>query len=179
MKYDLENLKIIHYPDPRLRQRCESVTEFDQDLATLAEHMIQFMETDRGVGLAAAQVGISVRMFVMSMTGEKKDAEVFVNPVIHDRSGSAELEEGCLSLPNINVNIRRAKHCRIEARNLRGEKFERQADDLECRVWQHEIDHLDGVLLIDRMGPSDRIATRKTLKILEDSFAQHTNSTCG
>ncbi len=171
VKRDRDELRIIHYPDPRLRQRCQPATQFDERLAALAEQMVQLMEADRGVGLAAPQVGVLLRMFVMSMAGEKEDARVFVNPVIRDRRGSAEAEEGCLSLPNIHVNVRRAKSCRIEAQDLQGRPLELEGEDLECRVWQHETDHLDGVLLIDRMGPGDRIATRKTLKSLEESFA--------
>lgn len=170
MKQDLDRLAVIHYPDPRLRQQCEPVTQFDDDLAAMAKRMVQLMETGRGVGLAAPQVGVLRRMFVMSVTGEKQDAQVYVNPVIRDREGSVELEEGCLSLPGINVKIRRAKRCRLAAQDLQGSPIELEGEDLECRVWQHETDHLDGVLIIDRMGPSDRIATRQTLKSLEENL---------
>jgi peptide deformylase len=171
MKYDLEKLSVIHYPDPRLRKTCEPITEFDDDLAALVDRMLELMGTGRGVGLAAPQVGLLLRMFVANVTGEDGDSQVFVNPVIRDRAGNVEAEEGCLSLPGIDVNVRRARQCRIEAQDLRGDPVEIEGEDLICRVWQHETDHLDGVLIIDRMGPSDRIATRNVLRSLEEGYA--------
>ena len=122
-------------------------------------------------GLAASQVGMLWRIFVMNATGEEKDNLVFVNPVLSQQDGLAEAEEGCLSLPGINVSVRRARRCRIDAQDLKGNPITFEDDDLLCRCWQHEVDHLNGVLLIDRMGPTDRIATRKTLKGLEEGYA--------
>ena len=168
--YDLDRLSIIHYPDPRLREVCQEVTEFDGKLAGLAAKMAELRRADKGVGLAAAQVGVPLRMFVMNLTGEEKDELVFVNPVIRDAQGTKENEEGCLSLPNIHVQVRRSARCRITAQDLKGKPIELEGDELLCRVWQHEIDHLNGTLIIDRMGPSDRIATRKTLKEMETAY---------
>jgi peptide deformylase len=167
-----DKVSVIHYPDPRLRQVCEPVTDFNGELAELAQEMLRVMREDRGVGLAGPQVGVLKRLFVMNVTGEDKDNRVFVNPVIRDRSGSAEAEEGCLSLPGINVNVRRAKRCLIEAQDLQGNPFTEEGEDLVARCWQHETDHLDGVMIIDRMGPTDRMATRKTLKDLEAGYAE-------
>lgn len=170
MTQDLSNLRIIHYPDPRLRKKSAPVTEFDDRLAAFVERMFELMETGRGVGLAAPQVGVNTRLFVMNESGEPQDNRVLVNPVIHDPHGSAEAEEGCLSLPGINVQVRRAQRCRVKAQDLQGREFEFEAEDLLARICQHETDHLNGVMIIDRMGPSDRIATRKTLKSLEEQF---------
>jgi peptide deformylase len=167
---DLKKLAICHYPDARLRQRCRPVTEFSEKLAALAERMLDLMCAEKGIGLAAPQVGVLRRLFVMSPTGQRKDGLVFVNPVIRDREGNVEAEEGCLSLPGVNVRVRRARRCRIEAQDVHGRPFSMTGEDLLCRIWQHETDHLDGILIIDRMGPADRLAVRKTLRALEESF---------
>lgn len=164
------NVHIVHYPDPRLRKKSARVTEFDGELTALVQRMHELMETGKGVGLAAPQVGISKRLFVMNPTGEPDDKRVFVNPAIHDPHGSLEAEEGCLSLPGIDVQIRRAQRCRLTAQDLAGHPIELEIEDLMARICQHETDHLYGVLIIDRMGPSDRIATRKTLKALEEQY---------
>ena len=99
MKDGLKNLRIIHYPDPRLRRACAPVMEFDGALTALVERMLALMETGKGVGLAAPQVGVTQRLLVMNPTGEPGATQVLVNPAIHDAHGSAEAEEGCLSLP--------------------------------------------------------------------------------
>lgn len=167
---DLNNLRIIHYPDPRLREQCEPVTEFDGRLSALVERMYELMETGKGVGLAAPQVGVLKRLFVMNPTGEPGDRRVLVNPRINDMHGSVEAEEGCLSLPAINVQVRRAQRCRVSAQDVQGNPVEFEARDLLCRIVQHETDHLNGTLILDRMGPSDRIATKKTVRALEQQY---------
>jgi peptide deformylase len=108
----------------------------------------------------------------MNPTGEGKDRMVFVNPEIREREGNVEAEEGCLSLPGINVRVRRSAQCRLTAQDLQGRRFELEGKDLLARIWQHEKDHLDGILIIDRMGPTDRIATRNTLKALEEAYKE-------
>lgn len=169
VRYDLDKLTVVHYPDPRLRQRCAPVTKFGPELAALTRRMLELMAESNGVGLAAPQVGLLLRLFVMNPTGEEQDARVVINPEIHDRKGNVAAEEGCLSLPGINVNVHRARSCRLVAQDVDGNRIELEGEDLVARIWQHETDHLDGVLIIDRMGPSDRIATRKTLRQLEQS----------
>lgn len=170
MKDGFKSLRIIHYPDPRLRRACEPVTEFDGTLAALVERMLVLMETGKGVGLAAPQVGVTQRLLVMNPTLEPGATQVLVNPTIHDAHGSAEAEEGCLSLPGVTAQVRRAQRCVVTAQDLQGRPIELELEDLPARVVQHETDHLNGVLIVDRMGPSDRIATRKTLRALEDQF---------
>ncbi|MBU0640117.1 MAG: peptide deformylase [Planctomycetes bacterium] len=168
----LDQLAIICYPDPRLRKRCAPITRFDEDLVALSKRLFELMHADNGVGLAASQVGALVRMFVMNLTGKEEDARVFVNPAIHDAQGNVSSEEGCLSLPDIHVDVRRAAQCRITAQDVRGTPFTLEGEGLVCRVWQHETDHLNGTLLLDRMGPTDRIATRKIVRGLEDAFRE-------
>jgi peptide deformylase len=167
LKPKIADLRILHYPDPRLRRKAAEVKDFDASLAELAARMFELMKTAEGVGLAAPQVGVALRLFVMNATGEEKDRLVFINPVLDQLAGAAEAEEGCLSLPGINVQVKRAARARVRAFDLAGKPFTLEAGDLPARVWQHETDHLNGVLIIDRMGPADRIATRKVLKALE------------
>ncbi len=170
MKLQVEKLAIVHYPDPHLRKLCEPVTAFDGDLDAVARRMLELMHQAKGVGLAAPQVGLLRRLFVMNLTGQPKDDLVFVNPAIHDQQGTVEAEEGCLSLPGIHVQVRRAARCVITAQDVHGNPIEREGQDLLGRIWQHETDHLNGTLILDRMGPSDRIATRATLKALEAAY---------
>lgn len=165
--WDLNKLEILVYPDPRLRKRCAPVEEFNGRLAALAAKMIEMMRAARGVGLAAPQVGVLLRMFVANTTGKPDDDRVFVNPVIVEPEGAKEASEGCLSLPDVEVQVRRALRCRVRAYDLSGRPFECAGEELPARVWQHETDHLDGVLILDRMGPADKIATRKRLRELE------------
>jgi peptide deformylase len=172
MKSDLGRMRIIIYPDPRLRKACKPVEQFDKDLAALAERMIELMHEAKGVGLAAPQVGVLQRLFVCNTTGEPNDNRVFVNPTLTDLTGDVESEEGCLSIPDVTVPIRRANACVIEAQDLSGKRITFQAADLPARCWQHECDHLDGRLIIDRMSETDRIAQRRTLKQLESQFKQ-------
>ncbi len=167
----MTDLYIVHYPDPRLRKVSAPVTKFDDELAALAERMLELMRASKGVGLAAPQVGVNRRLIVVNPTGEAQDLRVYVNPAIHEPHGSVEAEEGCLSLPGINVQIRRAQTCRLTAQDLQGRPVELTLADLPARIVQHETDHLNGVLIIDRMGPTDKIATRKTLRALEQTLA--------
>jgi peptide deformylase len=165
-----EDLRIIHYPDPRLRKTSEPVTRFDADLAALAARMIELMHEERGVGLAAPQVGINLRLFVTNHTGEPGDDRVVVNPQLLDAEGSAIDEEGCLSLPKIRAEIDRATRVRLLAQDVNGQPYEQIGDEFLARVWQHEFDHLNGIMLIDRMNTVARMGVRKKLKELEDDF---------
>lgn len=161
---------IVKYPDPRLRRVCPLVTEFDDGLAALAERMLKLMREGDGVGLAAPQTGLSCRLFVCNPTGEPGDDHVFINPELVNLTGQAEAEEGCLSLPDIHVVIRRARRCGIRFQDITGKAMEMEAEGLLARIWQHETDHLDGKLIIDRMDATDRIANRKKVAQLEVDY---------
>lgn len=167
-----ENLKIIHYPDPRLRKVSEPVTTFDADLQALAARMFELMREEQGVGLAAPQVGVNVRLFVMNPTGKPEDDRVVVNPELFDAEGNAVDEEGCLSLPRIRAQIERATRLRLKAQDVTGQPFELELSDFEARVVQHEFDHLNGIMLIDRMGFTAKMGIRRRLKELEAEFAE-------
>lgn len=165
-----DRLKIISYPDPRLRKISAEVKAFDDNLAALAARMFELMRESRGVGLAAPQVGQNIRLFIVNHTGKPEDDRVYVNPFLYDAEGEEIAKEGCLSLPNIDAEVNRAKTVKIQAKSLTGEPIERTETGYEARIWQHELDHLNGILLIDRMGPTARMESRKTLKELEEKF---------
>ncbi len=168
VKPKLESMRIVNYPDPVLRKPCAPVEKFDDSLRAIAARMIELMRAAKGVGLAAPQVGVPIRLFVMNTTDDPAQDRILVNPVISEHEGSVEADEGCLSIPGISVKIRRAARCRLTAQDVFGQPISLEGGDLPARVWQHETDHLNGVLIIDKMGPTDRIATRKTLRALED-----------
>jgi peptide deformylase len=168
---NLDKLRIVYYPDPVLKEVCPEVTDFGSELRALTDRMLEVMHTGRGVGLAAPQVGLRLRLFVCNATGEPGDNMVCVNPRFTELTGAAEAEEGCLSLPGINVTMRRAARAVMQAHDADGRPFEAVGEDLLARVWQHESDHLDGHLIIDHMSPTDEIANRRAVKQLKEQYA--------
>ena len=169
MSVDPAMLGIVLYPDPVLRRRAEPVETVDDTVRAVAEKMIALMFEADGVGLAAPQVGLSWRMFVARAIDDDDDEpDVFINPKLElHRSDPIIREEGCLSLPNITADIRRPELVTITALGLDGRPFTLETEGFAARVWQHEFDHLEGVLITDRMSPIDRLATRKALKAME------------
>jgi peptide deformylase len=160
--------QIRQYPDPVLRLQGQEVQEFDDDLAQLVERMKRLMQDARGVGLAANQVGVLRRVFVIQ-EGEDDEPRALVNPAIVERSEEAEPDdEGCLSLQGVVVEVERPVSVRLEARDERGEPVELELEGLPARVAQHELDHLDGVLILDRTSDEDR---REALAILRQAVA--------
>ena len=141
--------------------------EIDPALREQAEKMAGTMYANQGVGLAAPQVGLGRRIIVINPTGEKGDERVLVNPSIVERRGDMEAVEGCLSVPGVSGTVRRSSFVRVAAYDLEGNEVEITATDFLARVLQHEIDHLDGMLLIDRMTPQSRIEAREALRALE------------
>jgi peptide deformylase len=131
------------------------------------------MYANKGLGLAANQVFLPYRIVVINPTGDPQQRdreEVLLNPVILERKGTIEGEEGCLSFPGLYQKIRRAKTISVQAYNLRGEVIDKVVSELESRLWQHEIDHLDGILFIDKMGTIARLASRNALREFEQEF---------
>lgn len=165
-----DKLPIVTYPAPGLRVRCAPVESFDEKLAALAKQMIAAMHENEGVGLAAPQVGVPLRLFVCNETGKPEDDRVFVNPVLSGHEGAATGDEGCLSIPGVTVAVRRAERCSIAAVDVQGRPISASGAGLLARCWQHEVDHLDGRLIIDRMSEADAIANRKKLRELEAKF---------
>jgi peptide deformylase len=166
-----DELKIILYPDPRLRKMSKTVKVFNADLASLAAKMLEMMREAKGVGLAAPQVGINIRLFVVNATGKPEDDRIIVNPALSEAEGEDTAEEGCLSIPDVKVDILRAKALKLEAQDVNGKPIVEVQSGYVARIWQHEFDHLNGTLLTDRMGPLARITHRRKLKELEDQWA--------
>lgn len=161
-------LPIRIYPDPVLRVQCPEVERFDAELKQLAENMVETMHAAPGIGLAAPQVGVELRLAVVDITaGESKDEIfTFVNPEIEDASGRESDEEGCLSIPEITDKVTRPVSLRVRALNLEGNPFEVEADGLFARAICHEVDHLNGVLFVDRLVGLRKERVKRRLKRL-------------
>jgi peptide deformylase len=167
---DVDNLRIVKYPDPLLHAPCAEITEFGPELEALARSMMAMMYKARGVGLAGPQIGLSQSIFVANPDGQPSECErAYINPVILEQDGQDVTEEGCLSLPGISCRVKRATLVRIRAQDLQGNTFEETVAGLLARIFQHEIDHLNGILLSDKMSPVARMANRRTLKELEET----------
>jgi peptide deformylase len=165
---DPAKLSILHYPHPALRAKAAEIPRITEELKAVALRMVELMHAAPGVGLAAPQVGLGLRLFVANPTGQPADDAVFINPTLAPMGRDlSDHEEGCLSLPEIRGIIRRPKVITITALNLSGQSVQFTDEDLAARIWQHEYDHLDGILIIDRMAPLDRLATQKALRELE------------
>jgi len=139
-------LRIREYGDPVLRQKCRPVSEVDDDLRALVEDMMETMYDAGGIGLAAPQVGVLLRVFVYDVGEHEVQPGVMLNPEIVDRRGSFTEEEGCLSIPGIAEMVRRSEWIRVKADGLDGEAIDMPADGLLSRCIQHEADHLDGIV---------------------------------
>lgn len=139
-----------------LRQPAEEVEEFDDDLRQLAEDMFETMYSAEGIGIAAPQVGVSKRLFVMDVGDPDVEVRAVVNPRVVEREGSEREDEGCLSLPGMFGPVDRAKSIVLEGEDLDGRPIRVEAEDLVARCIQHEIDHVDGVLFIDHLSPIKR-----------------------
>jgi peptide deformylase len=163
------SLALVLYPHPVLTSVSKDVQKFDGWLKAVVERMKDLMVEHKGVGLAAPQVGLPLRIFVAAESAKREEAKVYVNPVITDEEGSEEGEEGCLSLPEIRIKVPRFTQLRVEALDEHGQPFSENLTDYVARIIQHENDHLDGVLLLDRMSPVAKLANRKKIKALEDA----------
>jgi peptide deformylase len=148
MTIDLEQIKLMQIPEPILRQKCE-VVEFSEDLRKAADKMLNIMLLNNGIGLAANQANLPIRMFVMK-TPKMKKPKTFINPVITYACVPYEDEEGCLSCPGVLKKVKRNRYVLIEYTNYEGKKIKEHLRDLDARCAQHEIDHLDGILLVDK-----------------------------
>jgi peptide deformylase len=168
-------LRIVPYPHPALRYESRPVTQIDDELRTKVRAMFDLMYEARGIGLAANQVALPYRFFVLNVTAdpEQKDKEqVFINPEIVKRHSSVEDEEGCLSFPGIYFRVRRAKKIKLRAFDLSGNPIEVEADDLPSRALQHETDHLSGKLYIDQLGTLGRVSIQGKLRELESKYRE-------
>ena len=164
--------KIVKYGDPVLEQVCDPVTDFgSKELEKLVADMFDTMYANKGVGLAAPQIGLKKRLTVIDISaGEDPEMQcVFINPEIVSKDGAQVGEEGCLSIPGFREDVTRARRARVRARNVKGETFEIDAEDLLSRAIQHELDHLNGVLFIAHLSPLKRDMIRRKVRKLQKS----------
>ncbi len=165
--------RIVPYPHPSLRYVSRPVERIDDELRASVRAMFDLMYAARGIGLAANQVALPFRFFVLNLTAdpEQKDQErVFINPEIVKRHSSTEDEEGCLSFPGLYTKVRRARKIRVKAFDIEGNEIDLEADELLGRAIQHETDHLSGKLFIDLIGPLSRHSASGKVKELRRNF---------
>jgi len=155
--------KILYLPDPRLRLVAKPVETFNEELQVLIEDMFDTMYDARGVGLAAPQIGISLRLSVIDVIGDKQNQIVIINPEIVNTTGEKEFDEGCLSVPGAYDKVIRAEKVTVKALDRNGKPFEIKADGLLAECLQHEIDHLNGKLFVDLLSPLKRAMARRKL----------------
>ena len=162
---------VVHlYPDPVLRRRAREVPVDDETRAVVKAMFARMVKSD-GCGLAAPQVGLDRRILVLNPTGKPEDDLALVNPTIKERKGGDTLmDEGCLSFPRMYAEIKRPERCVVEYQDLDGVKHEREFEGFVARIIQHEYDHLEGVLLVDRMTPADKARNRGGLEALVDKW---------
>ena len=163
--------EVVKWPDPVLAKPGEKVTVFDAKLKKLTEEMFESMYAAQGIGLAAPQIAISKRITVIDVSFKKNPADriVLINPEIVEREGKQVEEEGCLSLPEIREKVSRAAKVKVRAQDVTGKWFEMEGEELLGRAIQHEIDHLDGVLFIDRLSRLKRdLVIRKIKKLIKN-----------
>jgi peptide deformylase len=156
-------LKVRRYGDPVLRRRAEPVGEITPEIRKLVEDMVDTMYDEVGIGLAAPQVGVSLRLIVVGDEGGQ-GVRALVNPLLVDQGGQATAEEGCLSIPGVFAQVTRADWVRVEAHDLEGRPLRLEGRGLLARVLQHEMDHLDGVLFIDRLDPVTRDRIKRKIR---------------
>jgi peptide deformylase len=166
-------LQLIQYPHPTLRFASKPLARVDDQLRGMIDLMFQIMYEHRGVGLAANQVNLPLRLFVANPSGEKDSGQelVFLNPVIQKATGTIEAEEGCLSLPGLNGVVKRNKAVQVNAYSMDGKEINLKVEGFLARIIQHEVDHLDGVLFIDRMFDQGEILA-EDLARFEARFAK-------
>ena len=167
---DYSKCQLTRYPAPVLSDVAEPIEIIDENIKKLADKMIDIMLETKGVGLAAPQVGVNLRIFVISLDGTRESAKVYINPTINPSGPLEANEEGCLSLPNISGRVKRFPKCSVTATDLEGNTFTEEGDGLLARVLQHEHDHLEGRMIKDRMGRAQMIGKRRTLKALEEKY---------
>ena len=169
-------MKVVKYPNPLLNKVSKEIENIDKDIKILAEKMFETMYENNGVGLAGPQVGISKRIFVINIhpKDENKDKAkneiVFINPVLSNFAGEQEEVEGCLSVPGINKLVKRAKSVTVTATNLAGEEFTLNVEGFFAQAVQHEYDHLEGILFIQRLSESEQIGIKSVLNSLKQKY---------
>jgi peptide deformylase len=166
---DITEWHITHYPAKVLASRAEPVGQIDATLRALVDRMADLLVELKGIGFAAPQAGVPLRLFIVSMDGTKENVKVFVNPMVTPEGELESKEEGCLSVPGVYTQVQRYKTCQVSATDLEGRPFTETAEGMYARCLQHEYDHIEGVTIVNRMGQVARMAHRRQLKKLEEA----------
>jgi len=163
---DIDKCKMTRFPAPVLRGKAAPVETIDDSIRKLVEKMTDLMIEHKGIGLAAPQAGVGLRLFIISLTGTRDNVRVYINPTVTGLGDLEEAEEGCLSVPGVWTRIRRHKRASVTATDLDGRPFSDEGEGLYARALQHEYDHIEGLVIVNRMSATARIAHRRQLKKL-------------
>jgi peptide deformylase len=163
---DIEKCRITHIPADVLGKKAEPVEKIDDNIRQLVDKMYDIMHKNKGVGLAAPQAGVSLRLFIISLDGSREKLKVFINPTVTPEGRLDAIEEGCLSVPGIYTKIRRYKKAKVTATDLDGNEFTEEGEGLYAKALQHEYDHIEGMTIVNRMSQTAKIAHRKQLRKL-------------
>jgi len=166
-------LHIVNYPHPTLRHKSKAIRRVDAELKKIVRQMFELMYEANGLGLAANQVDLPLRMFVVNLESDpaQGDEMVFINPVVSMPKGTEEAEEGCLSLPGLYGQVTRPERINVTSYSINGDEFVAELDGLLARVVQHETDHLDGILFTDRLTETGKLQVRPEMEKFEREFA--------
>ncbi|MBN1803767.1 MAG: peptide deformylase [Sedimentisphaerales bacterium] len=170
---DIDKCQITHYPVEVLGKRAKPVEQINDNIRQLVNKMIDIMIENKGVGLAAPQVGVDLRIFIISVDGTREKVRVYINPTVTPEGDLVGIEEGCLSVPGIYTTIKRYKECSVVATDINGKEFSDRGEGLYARALQHEYDHLEGITIINRMGQAARIVHRRQLKKLVEKHKRN------
>jgi len=165
---DIEKCRITHYPAAVLAGQAKPVENIDDNIRQLVKKMVEIMIAHKGIGLAAPQAGVPLRLFIISLDGSPQNVMVYINPTVTSDGTLVSNEEGCLSVPKVFTKIRRYKTCNVTATDLDGNEFSEEAEGLFARALQHEYDHIEGIIIVNRMTQTARIAHRRQLKKLTE-----------
>jgi len=165
---DVEKCKLTRYPAEVITNAAKPVEKIDDSIRLLVEKMTDIMFKNKGIGLAAPQAGIGVRLFITSLDRDRNNVKVYINPTVIPNGGLESMEEGCLSVTGIYTKIRRYEKCTVTATDLDGNEFIKEAEGLYARCLQHEYDHIEGMTIVSRMGQTAKIVHRKQLRKLEE-----------
>ena len=166
---EIEKCRMTHYPANVLTAPARPVDKIDDNIRQLIKKMTDVMLENGGIGLAAPQIGVPLRLFIISLDGTRENLKVYINPTVTPTGQLDSTEEGCLSVPGVMTKIKRFKKCSVTATDLEGNEFTHQAEELEARALQHEYDHIDGITIVNRMDQTAKIVHRKKLKKLEEN----------
>ena len=169
---NLSKLHILHYPDRKLRECAMRIKETSSLPQEISERMAELMQEAQGIGLAATQVGWPYRLVVLKSISDPDEILALLNPEILARHGRVVEEEGCLSVPGVFAKVRRAEKVRVRATLPDGTPVEMELEGMAARAWQHEMDHLEGTLFVDRLGPTAKIAVSGRLRELEQIYRE-------